>query len=229
MVNPTQKSNMTKRRPKTPIKFKISLNEEQKIAKSIILDNTITILTGKAGSGKTLLSCQVALDGLFNRIYEKIIITRPTVATSSSEIGHLPGDIYSKLKPWLEPIFQNFYTLYKKEKIIQLIEDEIIEIVPVTYMRGRTFLNSCIIVDEAQNITHEQMEMITSRIGLNSKMIVCGDTAQIDLKNKSESGFKFLYTLSKKIKNMESFSLQKNHRDPIVDLLLEHYYDFKHR
>jgi len=89
-----------------------------------------------------------------------------------------------------------------------------------------TFLNACIIVDEAQNVTHEQLEMITTRIGMNSKMVVCGDDAQIDLKNKRDSGFKFLYTISKKIKNMEAISLYTNHRDSIVDDLIEKYYEF---
>ena len=96
-----------KRVIKNPIKFNISLNEEQKIAKEQILNNTVTVLAGKAGSGKTLLACQVALDGLFRRHYEKIIITRPTV--SKEEIGFLPGDLHQKMDPWVQPIYQNMY------------------------------------------------------------------------------------------------------------------------
>jgi len=210
-----------KRVPKNPIKFKLQLNEEQKLAKQTILDNTITLLAGGAGSGKTLLSCNVALDGLLRRMYEKIIITRPTV--SKEEIGFLPGDLREKMDPWVQPIYQNFYQLYDKDKIEKLIEDGKIEIVPVSFMRGRTFLDSMIIVDEAQNVTHEQMEMITSRIGLRSKMMICGDAHQTDLKNKSESGFKFLYTASKKIKNLEAVTLTTNHRDSIVEDLLRYY------
>jgi phosphate starvation-inducible PhoH-like protein len=90
-------------------------------------------------------------------------------------------------------------------------------------MRGRTFLDSCIIVDEAQNVTHEQMEMIATRIGLRSKMIVCGDDYQVDLKSRRDSGFRFLYTAGRKIKNMCSITLIKNHRDPIVDDLITLY------
>ncbi len=569
-------NNTTRRKPKNPVKFKITLNEEQKLAKATILKNTITVLAGKAGAGKTILACQVALDGLFTKQYEKIIITRPTV--SKEEIGFLPGDIHSKMSVWLQPIYQNMYLLYNKDKVLKMIEDDKIEIVPVSFMRGRaqplisniltpkgwklmgdikindeiigndgkpynvinvfpqgkenvykmtfsdnsealcsgehlwkvydvsskvnkvintntikdsllcnngqkrykiplvspiifeekklpidpyvlgallgdgcisqnnitlcsgdleivenvkhklpneltlkkrkgsdfdygiskkvrnsyikndiieslkklnlhgkksydkfipdlylyssinqrlellrglmdtdgsifsahkdrrktssvaeyytispellegvkflvhslggttntrikdvagttdkwgrnynyniyqtkirltqnlnpfklkrkselfevkekpvrliksvelyseeetqcisvsspdqlyltddcivthnTFLNACVIVDEAQNVTHEQLEMITTRIGTNSKMIICGDDAQIDLKNKSESGFKFLYTISKKVKNMEAISLRTNHRDPIVDDLIELYYEF---
>jgi phosphate starvation-inducible PhoH-like protein len=210
-----------KRIPKNPIKFKLQLNEEQKQAKQVILDNTVTLLAGGAGSGKTLLACNVALDGLLRRIYDKIIITRPTV--SKEEIGFLPGDLREKMDPWVQPIYQNFFQLYDKSKIEKLIEDGKIEIVPVSFMRGRTFLDSLIIVDEAQNVTHEQMEMITSRIGLRSKMIICGDAHQTDLKKKSDSGFKFLYSASRKIKNLASITLLTNHRDSIVEDLLKYY------
>ena len=206
---------------KNPIKFKLPLNEEQKQAKDEILKNTLTILAGRAGSGKTLLACQVALDGLLRRHFTKIIITRPTV--SKEEIGFLPGDLREKMDPWIQPIYQNMYALYDKEKVEALINDGKIEIVPLAFMRGRTFLDSCIIVDEAQNVTHEQMEMIATRIGLRSKMIVCGDDYQVDLKAKRDSGFRFLYTASRKIKNMVGITLKQNHRDPIVDDLLQMY------
>ncbi len=210
-----------KRIPKNPIKFKLQLNEEQKDAKKHILENTITLLGGGAGSGKTLLACNVALDGLLRRQYDKIIITRPTV--SKEEIGFLPGDLREKMDPWVQPIYQNFFQLYDKVKIEKLIEDGKIEIVPLAFMRGRTFLDSCIIVDEAQNVTHEQMEMIATRIGLRSKMIVCGDDHQVDLKSKRESGFRFLYKSMRTIKNGIGITLLKNHRDPIVDDLIQVY------
>jgi phosphate starvation-inducible protein PhoH and related proteins len=119
-----------KRIPKTPIKFKLQLNEEQKIAKEEILNNTLTLLAGSAGSGKTLLACQIALDGLFCKQYDKIIITRPTV--SKEDIGFLPGDLREKMDPWVQPIYQNMYALYDKEKIEKYIENDQIEIVPVS-------------------------------------------------------------------------------------------------
>ena len=208
---------------KNPIKFKISLNDEQKEAKQKILDNTITLLAGQAGSGKTLLACQVALDGLLRRVYEKIIITRPTV--SKEEIGFLPGDLREKMDPWVQPIYQNFFTLYDKAKVEKLIKDGKIEIVPVSFMRGRTFLDSCVIVDEAQNVTHDQMEMITTRLGLRSKMMICGDGFQIDLKKKADSGFKYLYKASRKVKNLEAITLNSNHRNEIVEDLRNYYED----
>ena len=208
---------------KNPIKFKVQLNDEQKDAKQAILDNTITLLAGQAGSGKTLLACQVALDGLIRRVYQKVIITRPTV--SKEDIGFLPGDLREKMDPWVQPIYQNFFTLYDKAKVEKLIADGKIEIVPVSFMRGRTFLDSCVIVDEAQNVTHEQMEMIVTRLGLRSKMIICGDQHQTDLKKKSDSGFKFLYKASRKVKNLEAITLTSNHRNEIVEDLRDYYND----
>ena len=208
---------------KNPIKFKVQLNDEQKEAKQLILDNTITMLAGQAGSGKTLLACQVALDGLIRRVYSKVIITRPTV--SKEDIGFLPGDLREKMDPWVQPIYQNFFTLYDKAKVEKFIKDGTIEIVPVSFMRGRTFLDSCVIVDEAQNVTHEQMEMIVTRLGLRSKMMICGDQHQTDLKKKSDSGFKFLYKASRKIKNLEAITLTSNHRNEIVEDLRNYYND----
>jgi phosphate starvation-inducible protein PhoH and related proteins len=210
-----------KRKPKNPIRFKIQLNEEQKEAKAKILDNTVTLLAGAAGSGKTLLACQIGLERLFMREVDKVIITRPTV--SKEEIGFLPGDLREKMDPWVQPIYQNMYLLYDKDKVEKHIQAGDIEIVPVSFMRGRTFVNSIVIVDEAQNVTHEQMEMIVTRIGKGSKMIICGDDHQVDLKQKRDSGFKFLYTAAKKIKNMVGITLKQNHRDPIVDDLLQMY------
>ena len=212
-----------KRKPKNPIKFKLNLNEEQKEAKSKILNNTITLLAGAAGSGKTLLACQIALDKLFMKEVDKVIITRPTV--SKEEIGFLPGDLREKMDPWVQPIYQNMYLLYDKDKVEKHIQAGDIEIVPLSFMRGRTFVNNFVIVDEAQNVTHEQMHMIVTRIGLNSKMIICGDDAQVDLKKRSDSGFKFLYKAASKIKKLEAITLKTNHRDPIVEDLLRYYDD----
>lgn len=212
-----------KRKPKNPITFKLQLNEEQKQAKAKILDSTVTLLAGAAGSGKTLLACQIGLERLFMREVEKVIITRPTV--SKEEIGFLPGDLREKMDPWVQPIYQNMYLLYNKEKVEKCIAEGQIEIVPVSFMRGRTFVNCVVIVDEAQNVTHEQMEMIVTRIGKGSKMIICGDDAQVDLKQKRDSGFKFLYSAAKKIKNLCAISLKQNHRDPIVEDLINLYND----
>jgi phosphate starvation-inducible PhoH-like protein len=214
-----------KRRPKNPIKFKINLNEEQKTAKETILQNPITLLRGMAGSGKTLLACQIALDMLFKKDTEKIVITRPTVARE--EIGFLPGDIKEKLDPWLAPIYANLYLLYDKEKIDKMIAEGVIEIVPFAFMRGRTFPNNVVIVDECQNITHAQTELVLGRLGKGGKMIFCGDLSQTDLKNKKDSGIGFFNRLEENIKGVKVINLKTNHRHEIVEPILKVYEDYR--
>lgn len=216
--------NKSKRKPKGPIKFKISLNQEQKEAKSVIIEKPLSVLRGSAGSGKTLLACQIALDLLFTREIERIVITRPTVA--NEDIGFLPGDISKKMDPWLSPIYSNLYMLYDKNKIDKLISEGIIEILPFPFMRGRTLVESCVIVDEAQNVTMGQMEMAIGRLGMGSKLIICGDTSQIDLKNKKESGLDFLNTIASRIDDVNVINLKKNHRHGIVPSILEIYKEY---
>jgi phosphate starvation-inducible protein PhoH and related proteins len=209
------------RKKNSPVRFQITLNQEQKEAKALILENVITVLQGKAGSGKTLLACQIALDLFYRKEIKRIIITRPTV--SKEEIGFLPGTADEKMAPWLAPIYANMYQVHLKDKVDELIHQGVIEIVPVAFMRGRTFTDAVVIVDECQNITGEQTEMIVTRVGTNSKMIICGDISQVDLKKKSDSGFAFLSSLKGRIKGLEVIELKTNHRHPIVDLLLEVY------
>jgi phosphate starvation-inducible protein PhoH and related proteins len=216
---------MDKKRPKRPIRFNVTLNEEQKQAKKLIIENPVTVLKGMAGSGKTLVATQVALDLLFTKQIDKVIITRPTV--SKEAIGFLPGDIREKMDPWLAPIYHNLYMLYNKEKIDKEMEEERIEVVPFAFMRGRTFVNSFVIVDEAQNVTHNQMETILGRLGKSSKMVICGDLAQIDLKDKRETGFSFLARLEESVPGFVTHSLAQNHRHEIVAPILEVYKTFR--
>ena len=204
-------------------RFLLTLNEEQKLTKPYILQNDISIVTGKAGSGKTLLACQIALQGILERNYKKIIITRPTV--SKEDLGFLPGGIEDKMAPWVSPIYGNMYQLLRKERVDAMVRTDQIEIVPVSYMRGRTFLDSVIIIDECQNLDDTQTLMILQRLGKNSKMIFCGDTDQIDMKQSSNSGLKFLQS----IKEVEGFyvkNLETNHRHPILDNILPIYDKF---
>lgn len=214
-----------KRKPKNPIRFRISLNDEQKEAKQIILDNPVTVLKGMAGSGKTLVAVQTALDLLFTKEVEKIIITRPTVA--KEDIGFLPGDIKEKMDPWLAPIYHNLYLLYDKAKIDREVEEGRIEILPFAFMRGRTFVDTFVIVDEAQNVTHTQMEMVLGRLGKGSRIAICGDIAQIDLKNKKETGFSFLNRLEEQVKGVRVVALKQNHRHDIVEPILKVYENFR--
>ena len=214
-----------KRRPKNPIKFNVQLNDEQKQAKALILESPITVIRGMAGSGKTLVATQVALDMLFTKQVEKIIITRPTV--SKEDIGFLPGDLQAKMDPWLAPIYHNLYMLYNEEKVKKELEVGNIEIVPFAFMRGRTFTDSFIIVDEAQNVTHNQMETVIGRLGRGSKMAICGDMAQIDLKDKRETRFSFLSRLEEQVKGFRTINLEHNHRHDIVAPILNVYSTFR--
>ena len=213
-----------KKNNKKGYRFLLSLNEEQKLAKAQILENDVSIILGKAGSGKTLLACQIALHGILEKRYTKIIITRPTI--SKEDLGHLPGNMEEKMSPWVAPIYGNMYQLLRRERVDKMIKDGQIEIVPVSYMRGRTFLDASVIVDECQNLDHEQTLMILQRIGLNSKMMFCGDTDQVDLKKNSDSGLGFLRGV-KEVEGLHTIELLSNHRHPILEDILNYYKNHK--
>ena len=216
----------SKGRPKNPIKFKIQLNEEQKEAKSQILHSIISVITGKAGSGKSVLAANVALDLLFRKEVDKVIITRPTVV-AGADIGFLPGDINSKLAPFTAPVYENMYRLYDKSKIEKCLEEGKIEIIPVSFMRGRNFTDCLVIVDESQNLNDVQTELLLTRICSGSKLIFCGDEAQIDLKNKKESGFGFMCRHLSSLKGFSLIKLMTNHRHEIVDGILDIYKQYR--
>jgi phosphate starvation-inducible PhoH-like protein len=212
----------SKRKPKNPIKFKLQLNEEQKVAKSIMLDNAVTVVTGAAGSGKTLLATAVGLDLLFRKEIEKLIITRPAVL-AGEDLGFLPGDIAEKMDPWLQPIYQNFYNLYDKAKVDKEIAEGNIQILPLGYVRGLTFTNTFLIADEVQNLTHDQTEALLGRLGHGSKMVLCGDIAQIDLRDKKASGLSFLRRVEEQVDGFNFVCLKNNHRHSIVQNILDVY------
>ena len=220
-----QFNNTTPKHNKKGYRFLLSLNEEQKLAKAVILENTLSIIKGKAGSGKTLLACQIALQEVLEKRRNKIVITRPTI--SKEDLGYLPGGLDDKMAPWVAPIYANMFQLLRKERIEKMVTNGIIEIVPVSYMRGRTFLDSCVIVDECQNLDHEQTLMILQRIGRNSRMLFCGDTDQIDLKKEGETGFKFLSSVNS-IPGLHTIELLENHRHPILDSVLDVYKNYKY-
>lgn len=210
---------MTKRPPKGSVRFSITLSEEQKLAKEQILKHPFNFIHGNAGSGKTLLAVQVALDQFFKREYNKIIITRPTVATEDN--GFLPGSEKEKMEPWLVPIKSNMRKVYNKPELLEkLEEEEQIELVSLSHFRGRTFDNSIVIVDEFQNLTRSQFSMALSRLGKNSIMIFCGDNQQIDLKDKNYSA---IHEVAKILssKHVHKVVLKDNHRHVALSDVLE--------
>ena len=218
-------TNKEKTPPKTDIKYSITLSEEQKQAKAKIIETPFNFLLGQAGSGKTLLAVQVALDKFFKREIDKIIITRPTVSTE--DIGFLPGSLSEKMDEWLVPIRSNMRKVYNKPELLEKMEkEENIELVSLAHFRGRTFDNAICIVDEFQNLTKQQLQMVLSRLGKDSLMILTGDQHQIDLKFKNDSAIHDVPKI-KGSKFVNEIILKDNHRHEslteILRLLNESY------
>ncbi len=210
--------NINKQPPKGKIKFSITLSEEQKMAKTNILYHPYNFIMGKAGSGKTLLAVQIALDMFFTRKINQIIITRPTV--SNEDNGYLPGSLDEKMEPWLVPIRSNMRKVYNKPMILEKMEkEENIELVSLSHFRGRTFDNACVIVDEFQNLTKQQLGMVLGRLGKGSTMILTGDPQQIDLKFPNDSAIHEVPKV-KESSFVYATTLMDNHRHEALDEIL---------
>lgn len=149
--------------------------------------NDIVFAIGPAGTGKTYLAVAIAVAHLRDRQMDRIVLARPAVEAGES-LGFLPGDLKEKVDPYLRPLYDALYDMIPAEKLRRYLETQIIEIVPLAYMRGRTLNNAFVILDEAQNTTPGQMKMFLTRLGVNSKAIVTGDITQIDLPSTAPSG-----------------------------------------
>jgi phosphate starvation-inducible PhoH-like protein len=218
------KENIEKIPPKGPVRFSISLSEEQKEAKEKILNRPFNFIIGKAGSGKTLLAVQIGLDMYFKRMINKIVITRPTV--SNEDNGFLPGSLEEKLEPWLVPIRSNMRKVYNKPDILTKLEsNENIELVSLTHFRGRTFENAICIIDEFQNLTKQQLTMCLSRLGKGSTMIFTGDSQQIDLKFKNDSAIHEIAKVQSS-RFINKIVLKENHRHEALDEIFELLKDY---
>ena len=152
-----------------------------------VAHNDLVFALGPAGTGKTYISVALAVKALKNKQVKKIIITRPAVEAGET-LGFLPGDLKEKLDPYLRPIYDALYDMVPGEKLRYYMENNVIEIAPLAYMRGRTLNNAFILLDEAQNTTPNQIKMFLTRMGPQSKVIITGDTSQIDLPKKQKSG-----------------------------------------
>lgn len=164
-----------------------NINQEKYIQELLDPHSTITFGIGPAGTGKTMLAVLAAIKYLKQNQINKIVITRPAVGVDDEKHGFLPGDLNAKMEPWTRPIFDVFQEYFTPKAIQQLLEENVIEISPLAYMRGRTFKDAYIIADEMQNATPNQMKMLLTRIGENSRMVVTGDVKQTD-KRDIENG-----------------------------------------
>lgn len=189
-----------------------------------IRKNDIVFGIGPAGTGKTYLAVALAVHAFKNKQVEKIILARPAVEAGES-LGFLPGDLQEKVDPYLRPLYDALYDILGRESALRLKEKEVIEVVPLAYMRGRTLDSSFIILDEAQNTTREQMKMFLTRLGFGSKAVVTGDITQVDLPRKKASGLKDAAKILKGVKGIEFCYLKQSDvvRHPLVRRIIDAY------
>ena len=173
-----------------------------------MMKNDIVFVIGPAGTGKTYLAVAFALAHLKSKVIKKIILARPAVEAGES-LGFLPGDIREKVEPYLRPLYDALSDMLAQEKLKIYIEKQVIEIIPLAYMRGRNLDNSFLILDEAQNASTMQMKMFLTRLGVNSMAIVNGDITQIDLCNKNDSGLVQIQHILKNINGIDFIYLNK--------------------
>ena len=204
-----------------------SINQEEYI--QLLTDNSKSIVfaTGPAGTGKTMLAVLAGIKAYKEGEVKKIVLTRPAVGVDDEKHGFLPGDINAKMEPWTRPLFDVFAEYYSPKEVARLLEEQVIEIAPLAFMRGRTFKDSWIVADEMQNATPGQMKMLLTRLGENSKIVVTGDTRQADRKDPDNGllDFKSLvaaYQQSKYVAGVE-FANKDIMRHPAVKEILEIY------
>lgn len=189
-----------------------------------ILGHDINFGIGPAGTGKTYLAVACAVQALEAERVSRIILVRPIVE-AGEKLGFLPGDIAQKVHPYLRPLYDALYEMMGFDKVNQLIERDVIELLPLAYMRGRSLNDSFIILDEGQNTTIEQMKMFLTRIGFNSKAVITGDVTQIDLNNRRDSGLIHANEVLKNVKgiSISQFQVSDVVRHPLVQTIVEAY------
>ena len=190
----------------------------------LIRNNDVVFGIGPAGTGKTYLAVAMAITAFKNKDVEKIILARPAVE-AGERLGFLPGDLQEKVDPYLRPLYDALYDLLGRDSALRLKEKEVIEVVPLAYMRGRTLDNSFIILDEAQNTTKEQMKMFLTRLGFGSKAVITGDLTQIDLPRGKMSGLKDAVRVLEGVEGVEFCFLKEGDvvRHPLVRRIIRAY------
>lgn len=189
-----------------------------------IKNNTVVFGVGPAGTGKTFLAVAMAVNALRQKQVSRIILTRPAVE-AGEKLGFLPGDLQSKIDPYLRPLYDALGEMLGNDGTARFAEKGILEVCPLAYMRGRTLDDAFIILDEAQNTTPEQMKMFLTRFGINSKVVVTGDLTQIDLPKPCKSGLVEAVELLQGIKGIEVFRFTRADvvRHPLVQRIIQAY------
>ena len=202
----------------------------QQIYMEAIRENTLTFGIGPAGTGKTYLAMAAAVDNLIQGSVRRIILTRPAVE-AGERLGFLPGDMAAKVDPYLRPLYDALWDMLGPDETASLIDRGTIEIAPLAYMRGRTLNDACVILDEAQNTTPEQMKMFLTRLGFNSKMIITGDVSQTDLPTGRHSGLRVVRDILRGIPGVAFVELGARDvvRHRIVASIVEAYERFETR
>ena len=198
--------------------------EGQKAYVNIVQKNDVVFSIGPAGTGKTFIAVAFAVAALENHEVDRIILCRPAVEAGES-LGFLPGDLKEKIDPYLAPLYDSLRTLFAENKLSQLLEQKIIEVVPLAYMRGRTLDSAYMILDEAQNATVMQMKMFLTRLGIGSRAIITGDVTQIDLQRRSDSGLVQVAGILKDVEGIGFVMLDQNDvvRHPLVMKIIQAY------
>ena len=210
-----------------PVKPK-TLGQKQYV--DAIRNNMITFGIGPAGTGKTYLAMAMAITAFKNEEVSRIILTRPAIE-AGEKLGFLPGDLQSKIDPYLRPLYDALYQIMGADSFIKNSEKGLIEVAPLAYMRGRTLDNAYIILDEAQNTTPSQMKMFLTRIGFGSKVVITGDRTQKDLPKDQVSGLETAMKILGKIDGIEFCTLTSQDvvRHPLVQKIVKAYEDYEQK
>lgn len=210
------------RERKNDIKYLVTLNEEQKEAKRLIIENQIVVVTGRAGSGKSLVGAITALDFLNKKMIEKILVTRSAIEVGKS-LGYLPGNLDEKFNPYMEALIENLYKCWDKNKVDEMVLNKRIDATPCQFIRGKT-IDDILIVEESQNLTKHEMLALLTRLGKTGKIIINGDNEQKDIRDEF-NGLSYVIELSKKIPEIKWIKLKENHRSDLVGKILDYEYN----
>jgi phosphate starvation-inducible PhoH-like protein len=204
-----------------------SLNQENYICSLLDHNTDIVIAYGPAGTGKTYLAMQAAIRCLRSGQCERIVLTRPAIGVEDEQHGFLPGTLEEKMAPWTRPLLDVLREYYSAQEITRMLEEQIVEVAPLAFMRGRTFKNSWIIGDEMQNATPGQMKMLLTRIGEGSKIVVTGDVEQTDRKKDQNGLIDLCARLQESVNGFSvcKLSAKDIQRHRIIDTVLNIYQD----